>query len=65
MIFSQNNTSDFNTVSCELLLLRFGDTEYENDLKASQKVDIDVRQSPPNFFISGQVDSKDAEINLI
>ena len=40
--FNLNNTSGSNTMSCELILLRFSDV-IENKLNSAQKVDIDVR----------------------
>ena len=62
LIFNQNNTSEYNTVSCELILLRFGDTDFENDLKSAQKVDIDIRNDTNTtkyHLISGQIDDKE------
>ena len=43
IIFLQNNTSQFNTLDSELLLLRFSDSYYENKLESAQKVRIDLR----------------------
>ena len=70
LIFNQNNTSEYNTVSCELILLRFGDTDFENDLKSAQKVDIDIRNDTNTtkyHLISGQIDDKECwnKLNLI
>ena len=41
--FSKNNASEYNTMTCELLLLRFTDSSDENDLKCAHKVFIDYR----------------------
>ena len=43
LLFYQNNTSEYNTMSSELIILRFSDTFYENDLKCAQKIPNDIR----------------------
>ena len=43
VILHQNNASQHDTMTSELLLLRFTDSENENDLKCAHKVFIDYR----------------------
>ena len=42
-ILHQNNTSAFNSMESEMLLLRFSDTEYENQMLCAHKIYIDIR----------------------
>ena len=43
LVFYQNNTSQRDTMTSELFLARFGESLYQNDLKCTQKVPIDLR----------------------
>ena len=43
LLFYQNNSSEYNTMNSELIILRFSDTTYENDLKCAQKIPNDIR----------------------
>lgn len=43
ILLHQNNTSQYNSMTSEILILRFEDSSNENILQAAHKVHIDIR----------------------
>ena len=43
ILVHMNNYSQRDTMNCEILLARYNDTDYENQLLSAQKLGIDIR----------------------
>ena len=52
IIFHQNNYSCYNTMDCELCILRFKDSTFENELSAAHTVGIDIRWANFKFIVN-------------